>query len=369
MNTYLHDSFLQLVRLGIGTSKSVTFPGNVDWKQLKALADEQGLSAVILDALNTDGANFTDTMPLQMKLEWIGEVIQSYEQRYIAYEKAISSLAGFYNQLGFKMMVLKGYACSLDWLKPEHRPCGDIDIWQFGQFREADAALTAWFKSSKGSRVQGFEIDNSHHHHTVFKWKGFTVENHYDFVNVHHSKSNAKIENVFKKLGKDYSHFVEVNGEKVYLPSPNLHALFLLRHAMTEFAAGGINLRQLLDWAFFVEKHGKEVDWEWLENRLEEYGMKRLYDVFNAICVGDLGFSVNIFTRVQFDPELKDRVLKEILTPAVPNHKPSKLLQRVAWKWHRWKANEWKHKLVYKESMWSAFWSGVWNHLLKPASI
>lgn len=59
--------------------------------------------------------------------------MQSYEGRYAAYEKAIGSLAGFYNQHGYKMMVLKGYASSLDWHNPKHRPCGDIDIWQFGE--------------------------------------------------------------------------------------------------------------------------------------------------------------------------------------------------------------------------------------------
>lgn len=358
MNTNFHDSFLQLVRLGIRTSKGVLVSKDVDWTQLKKLADEQGLSAIVLDGIGKLPAYNRPSQVLL--LEWIGNTLQSYEYRYDLYRRAISEMAAWYNSHGFKMMVLKGYACSLNWSKPEHRPCGDIDIWQFGQFREADEAL---------SKDKGIKIDSSHHHHTLFYWGDFMVENHYDFVNVHHSKSNAAIEKEFKRLGSDDSHFVEVNGEKVYLPSSNLHALFLLRHAMTEFAAGGISLRQLLDWAFFVEKHGKEVDWVWLENRLEDYGMKRLYDVFNAICVGDLGFDVNLFNRVQFDPELKDRVLKEILTPAIPNNKPSKLFQRVAWKWHRWRANEWKHQLVYKESMWSAFWSGVWNHMLKPASI
>ena len=367
----LHEPFLQLIRLGIGTSKDVIIPKDIDWKQLKCLADEQGLSAVILDGidkLNTNLSNSTNTLPLQMKLEWIGEVLQNYEQRYSQYESAISSLAGFYEQHGYRMMVLKGYACSLNWPNPKHRPCGDIDIWQFGQQKEADAALLK-ANTNRTDNTNKFEIDNSHHHHTVFGWQGFMVENHYDFVNVHHSKSNAAIEKEFKALGADDSHYVDVNGEDVYLPSPNLHSLFMLRHAMTEFAAGGINLRQLLDWAFFVEKHTKEIDWEWLENRLEEYGMKRLYDVFNAICVGDLGFDINIFTKVQFDPELKDRVLKEILNPAIPNEKPMFVLARVAWKWYRWRASEWKRRLVYKESSMSSFWSGVWNHLLKPASI
>ena len=61
-------------------------------------------------------------------------------------------------------------------------------------------------------------IDSSHHHHTVFYWRDFMVENHYDFVNIHSHKSNRKIETILKKLGQDESHSVEVYGEKVYLP-------------------------------------------------------------------------------------------------------------------------------------------------------
>lgn len=364
----IHESFLQLVRLGIGTGtvkgSLLTVHGSADWHALKAFADMQGLTAIVLDGLNAvqevNGSKVQDSLPLQLKLEWIGEVLQCYEQRYKQYGNAVSSLAGFYNSHGFKMMVLKGYACSLDWPKPNHRPCGDIDIWQFGQWKEADAALI---------KEKNVKIDNSHHHHTVFYWNDFMIENHYDFVNVHHSQSNAQLERVFKYWGADDSYYVDVNGEMVFLPSPNLHALFLLRHAMIEFAASGINLRQLLDWAFFAQKHKEDVDWIWLEESLEKFGMKRLYDVFNAICVGDLGFDVNIFPKEQYDSSLKEKVLNEILTPAIPNEKPQNIFSRVVWKWNRWKANEWKHNLVYKESMWSSFWSGVWGHLLKPSSI
>ena len=187
--------------------------------------------------------------------------------------------------------------------------------------------------------------------------------------------SAYELEVVFKSLGEDDRYFIEKreastgSATKVYLPSPNLHALFLLRHAMIEFAAGGINLRQLLDWAFFVKAHNKEVDWSWLLERLDEFHMREFFNCINAICVEELGFSSTIFPCVQFNPVLKDRVLKDILEPETPNDKPKNLLVRVIWKYRRWKANEWKHKLCYKESMWSAFWSGVWNHVLKPASI
>lgn len=388
MNTDIHESFLQLVRLGIGHTESTDNTeskglSGADWVQLKALADRQGLSAVVLDGidkLNTNGLSVT------MKLKWIGEILRNYELRYRAYEKAISSLAGFYNQHGFKMMVLKGYACSLDWPRPEHRPCGDIDIWQFGQQKEADKVLSdtdftdytdKGSQSSKSyqnlSRISQsentIEIDSSHHHHTVFKWNGFMVENHYDFINVHHHNSHIQLEKTLKELGKDDCYYVLLNDEKVYLPSANLHALFLIKHTALHFAGIELTFRQVLDWAFFVEKHGKDVNWNWLLGILDEYGMMPFFNILNAICIEDLGFDATIFPSAQYIPDQKERVLKDILTYQFSEDNSSNVFIRQVRRFRRWKANEWKHKLCYKESMWSAFWSGVWGHLLKPSSI
>ena len=352
---------MALVRQGIGHESRV-LSQEIDWTAIKALADTHGLSAVVLDGLNevSKSNSQLSTLNSQLKLSWIGEVMQSYEGRYAAYEKAIGSLAGFYNQHGYKMMVLKGYASSLDWHNPKHRPCGDIDIWQFGKQKEADAVL---------AKEKGVKIDTSHHHHTVFEWDGFSVENHYDFINVHHHKSNAEFEKILKQLGEDDSFSLEVNGEKVYLPSPNLHALFLLKHLMMHFASEGIMLRQVVDWGFFVEEHGKDIDWNYVLDVLDEFGMHQMFIIINAICVGDLGFDVAYFPTVQFDPNLKDRVVNEILAPKYSASVPKNIFSRVTFKLRRWRDNEWKHQLCYKDSMWSAFWSGVWNHLLKPSSI
>jgi len=166
---------------------------------------------------------------------------------------------------------------------------------------------------------------------------------------------------------------VEVNGERVYLPLPNLHALFLIRHAVAHFAAAEISLRQVLDWAFFVEKHRNEVDWPWLTGVLEEFGLKRFFDVVNVICVEDLGFASSMFDNSGFtcyvNKELKERVLGDILEPEFNEEVPQKLLPRVLFRYRRWQANAWKQRLCYNETRWSAFWSGVWNHLLKPSSI
>lgn len=364
MKQEVKDSFLTLVRLGIGTddvSRIVHYcqwPDMPDWDSIRVLADEQGLGAVVLDGI----AELPESLrpPKELLLQWIGETLQVYEYRYGLYRRTLAEMAGFYRAHGLKMMVLKGYACCLDWPKPNHRPVGDIDIWQFGKQGEADLLL---------KREKGIKVDATHHHHTVFYWRGFMVENHYDFINVHHHKSNVELEKVFKDLGADDSRWVDIFGEKVYLPTTNLHALFLLRHMMSHFASTKMTLRQLLDWAFLVKNHSDDINWQWLEEQLKRFGMMPLYVVFKAICVEDLGFSPNLFTKVQFNPFVKDRVLAEIFEPKDTGKTPKFLLLRIIYKYRRWNANAWKHRLCYNDSMSSAFWCGIKNHVMKPRSI
>lgn len=346
MQSYYKD-FLSIVRLGIGHSVD-TISDTVDWKIIKDLAEKQGLDAIVLDGI--EKLKIPKRPKQTTLLEWIGEVLQVYEYRYEEYKRTLVEMAGFYNSHGEKMMVLKGYACNLDWPKSEHRPCGDIDIWLFGRQKQADAILT---------REKSIKIDTREHHHTTFYWGDFMVENHYDFINTHRHYSHRGLEQIFKELGQDDSHYVELKGEKIYLPSPNLHALFLIRHSLNHFASIGINLRQVLDWAFFAEKHTGGIDWMWLKKVLEKYHMMDFYNCLNAICVEDLGFEARIFNGVQFNPSLKDKVLADILSPEVGVKNMLK----------RWKANHWKHQLCFKENVWTAFFVGAWSHFLKPKTI
>ena len=350
-------AFLTLVRLGIGNPASMLLQ-KMDWPAVQELATQQGLYAIALDGVEKLPAEYRP--PQEILLEWIGEVLQGYEYRYEQYSKTLNEMAEFYNSHGFKMMVLKGYACSLNWPRPEHRPCGDIDIWQFGKQKDADSAI---------AHEKRIGVDNSHHHHTVFYWGEFMVENHYDFVNVHHHKSNVELEKIFKELGEDDTQYVIVNDAHIYMPSPKLHTLFLLKHMMNDFTSFSVNLRQVLDWAFHIKKYGKEIDWNWMLGVIEKYHMKVFFNIINAICVEDLGFEKSIFPQIQYNPFLKDRIFTDIINPKFSFEEPKHLIPRLRYKYKRWKGNSWKHKLCYNDSMLSTFWSGVWGHLLKPASI
>lgn len=354
MDKTVQNNSLSLVSIGMGHNAHLN-TYSLNWPVIQTVAIKQGILGLVVDGI--DKLPVSERPPKEMMLQMVGAVVQGFEHRHDLYKKSIAKLASFYNAHGIKMMLLKGYACGLDWPKPEHRPYGDIDIWLFGKYKEADALL---------AKEKDIKIDRSHHHHTVFGWDRFTVENHYDFVNVHAHKSSAELEHLFKELGSDDTHYVDVEGERVYLPSPNLHSLFLIKHMVSHFTAVSINLRQVLDWAFFVKAHGAEVNWEWLLPVLDKFKMRSFFDCVNAICVEDLGFSSDIFPYVKSDPFLKDRVLEDIIEPAFVAAEPHGIVPRLLYKYRRWQGNVWKQQLCYPESRWSSFWWGLRAHMIKP---
>ena len=116
-------------------------------------------------------------------------------------------------------------------------------------------------------------------------------------------------------------------------------------------------------------KHGEEIEWEWLIGVVKKYHMADFINCINAICVEELGFESSIFHGVRFNPNLKERVFKDIIDPKFTSDEPKNLFPRLIYKYRRWKGNSWKHEMCYHESLCSDFWSGVWSHLMKPASL
>ena len=365
MNKELNNNtFLSLVKLGIGNSEIPAMPDSIDWPTMKALAQRQGLSAIIFDALTklSDNGLLTDARKIDQQLlrQWVGVVLFSHEKRYQDYRTRIGQLAGFINSHGYRMMVLKGYGLSLNYPNPSHRPSGDIDIWCFGQQKEVDDTI---------HKELGIEIDKSHHHHTVFHFNVYSVENHFDWVNIYAHKSSEEIEKIFKELAMDDSCWTEIDGNRVYLPIPNLHALFLLRHTLSDFASTRMSIRQMLDWAFFAKAHTNEIDWAWLQDVLKKFHM---YDFFVCecdICTRYFGFDGSIFPPLKADTKTSDRIISDMLYPVFTEAQPKELIPRILFKYRRWRANAWKNKLCYPESSFYTFWRQVWSHLLKPASI
>ena len=327
------------------------------WREIYDLSSVQGVLAQAWDGMQL----LPEAMrpPRALRLQWAVNV-ERIEKVYRRQERAIARLAAFYREHAIPMMLLKGYGLSLFYPVPEHRPCGDIDIWLFGRQPEADKLV---------AREWGVPVDVHKEHHTTFDVEGIMVENHYDFVNKETHASNARLERLFKQYAAQPGESVAVAGVAVYLPSEQLNALFLLRHAAVHFAAINIGLRHVLDWCVFVAHCHDRIDWPALYAVARETRMVGFLNCLNALCVDCLGLEAPSLPDFERDAELEKRVLDEILSPAFSGEQPEGLLRVVRFKTRRWWANRWKHRLVFDEGLAGAFVRSVWAHLKRPQSI
>lgn len=329
------------------------------------LSKDHGISAFILDGLqsyisdNQLTAN-SELLPQKAMLQWISQMM-ALEQLHKKQEIAIAKLARLYGAKDIRLMVLKGYGLSLDWPVPNHRSVGDIDIYHFGKWKEADDLI---------EKSCNIKVDESHEHHTTFTFDGFFIENHYDFINTKAHRDAPSIEAELKELAhKDYRE-VEIDGAKIYLPSANFNAIFLMRHMGQHFAGERLILRQLLDWGFFMRAHSQEVAWNSTIDFLIQVGLYRFFHQINAICVDHLGFSESCFPKIKREEALERRILEDILHPEFDEKKPSSGLKAIlAFKFRRWWHNRWKHQLVYNDSLVTSFLTLSWSHIRRFESI
>ena len=163
---------------------------------------------------------------------------------------------------------------------------------------------------------------------------------------------------------------IRLGRASIYLPSPRFNALFLLRHAAAHFAAEEIGVRHVGDWAMFIRRHADVIDWPELYAMASRMNMHRFLNCMNAISIDNLGLDAALIPPFERDIKLEKRVLNDILHPEFSEKFPEKgFVQIIRFKFRRWMANRWKHRIVYREGIIGTFFRQVYSHLLKPKSI
>lgn len=324
-------------------------------EEMPRFANRQGVAGLLYEEVIASGKNPFDKRGL-MRLSGYA---QKRQKKYFAYKESLARLAKFYRKYGIGMVVLKGYGCSLNWPVPDYRPTGDIDVYLF----DLKTGEPAWEKGDKLIRRKlGISVSDSHEHHTCFSFEGLMVENHYDFINAKAHKSSRHIEAKLKSLANSFvKNYIE-SGEDhlVYMPSPQFNSIFLLRHMAAHFSTTNMTMRQLLDWAFFVDKYSEEVDWEDSCKFFEEMNLTEFFNLTNAICVDYLGFDAKKFTHDKCDKELEKRIVDDMMDMRFLLEKPDGNFFQVIWyKISRFRENAWKRKLVVSdEPLWMDFIRG-----------
>lgn len=326
--------------------------GAEEWNEVHSLALRQGVVAIVLDGII--GADLP--IPRGSKMRFISST-DKLEKGYRLRRRLAEGLAKSYRSAGIEMMILKGIGLSLLYPVPEHRPCSDIDIYLMGKQREGDDLLR---------RKYGVEINEGHHHHTVFHLKGVLVENHYDFIEAHSRRSKARLEEYLKELSATEQPLRgKLQAEEYLQPAPNLNALFLTLHSADHFAAENISIRHITDWAMFLRRYHSEVDWQRLYALADEFGFRSFLDVINTIAIIYIGMPKEYAPSTTSDTALVERAWEDSLQYKLTRI-PKNFVLGWLYRLRRRYRNGWKRQMIASDSAISAFIYSIVSHVVHP---
>lgn len=323
-----------------------------EWQVVHSLARRQGVSAIAFEGMMRGKV----AIPRAMKMRFISTT-DSVEQEYERKKQALLKVARLGNEHGFKLMILKGLGLSLSYPTPQHRPSSDNDIWFFGRQREADRLIAEKFNIS---------INEGHHHHTVFYVDGVMFENHYDFVEQHSRRSARIREQHLKSLSQSGTAIEqEIDGVKLYIPSPNHNALFLLLHSASHFASENISIRHLIDWVMFVKSYGDTTDWDLIYKIADECGFRQFIDCQNAMCIDYLGMPADMVRSAMEDRDVVARAIEDVMAYKAVDV-PNGFIKGWIFRIKRRFAHQWKQKMVFRDNAVEAFILSALTHIIHP---
>lgn len=168
MISCLKNTFLALVRLGIGNQATVSLPDNIDWNVIEALAKQQGLFGVVVDGVlcHFDSTDDADLLPLKTKLRWIGE-IQLEENRFRYQWNTACKMAQLFHENDIRTYVLKGMVVSECYPVPKHRVSSDFDCFPLPEKGNFDA----WEKANQLIAETGCEVEKVFYKNTHFVFR------------------------------------------------------------------------------------------------------------------------------------------------------------------------------------------------------
>ena len=346
------DLLLKFISLALGNISDVSIPKDINLSELRQFAIKQGVHDIVLDGLQkVDSREREWTQPeTDVLMDWLWQTNVS-ETHYDHYRQTIARLASLFHAHNLRMMLLKGYGCSLNYPIPNHRPCGDIDIWMFGKREEADRIVTNSFSVN---------IAFGNEHQSKFYLGKTLIENHETILDINTHKSSQYLNNILEKLSEE-SIPRDIDGTTLYIPSVKFNSIHLLRHMASDFATVNISLRHVLDWSTFIFANTSAIDWNYIHEIANRTNMNRFLDAINSICVHYLKYPSECFPVLRRDDKLRDRVLNEILcnedtderhiTHLTFSEKIRYGIRKTARLWR----NRWKYRIVYDEKLFSSF--------------
>ncbi|MCC8150210.1 MAG: nucleotidyltransferase family protein [Lachnospiraceae bacterium] len=276
-------------------------PATTEWSNIYKEALSQALTLLIWDTL-TDKERMS--VPENIAAIWEqNAMIHVMNNEQLLYGQV--EIFKLLDDVNIPAVIMKGSSSAVNYPNPSLRIMGDIDLLVAPEQQKKTVEL---LQANGYGEANGEDFST---HISVSKDR-ITVE-------IHKEPSGLGINEdkvIKKKLEEFFSDALEKRQRIGGLPflSDEHQALVLILHKLKHFLHNELGLRQLCDWAVFVDKKLDDKMWEELRPRLEEFGLLTFTGIMTRACVDYLGLPEEKAPwNKDFDKELTDEVVEQIL--------------------------------------------------------
>lgn len=291
--THQQLQFLELLKAGLWGHPATPahfLPEGTDWNEILKIAKEQTVLVVVLDGIETLPQELWPSKEAMMKLLMMR--IKTSQMHQLL-NNTLNLIVNTLNKNGIPSVLLKGQGVAQNYLKPESRSCGDIDLYTgIEGYQQACTTIETLDISNNCNK----KVESDHHMHQSVNGVEIEVHRHAGMM------PGKKLNDNFQKWTKESidEHFgtndLSVwnnNGTCINLATHTFDAFFILHHAVRHMTTGGIGFRQICDWTMYLHRHHASINTEILRNKLHDYRMTDVWEEFGIIAVNYLGLPIN----------------------------------------------------------------------------
>lgn len=274
--------FFALLRAGLWDREVdiSLFKHSVDWNLIMEHGRKQTVLGVIADGIEKLPHELLPPLAVRRKLQ---QNLLLIRQGHIRLNNVLTEVWKKLTDAGICPVLLKGQGMAQNYIYPEQRQCGDIDLYVGEEQYDAACRLMESY-----GKVDGYESETFLHRH--FHRNGITVEIHRIAAYMSEPSSNKYFQELTCKYLKDRRcGFGKLRGTAISLPPANFDAIFIFYHFVRHFVHGGIGLRQICDWMLCLHVRKEEIDKESVLREIRILGLERFWRLFGCVAVDYLG--------------------------------------------------------------------------------
>lgn len=310
-----------------------------DWDKLLNIASMNGVLPVVMQAFEQRQIESVSVRQVIIKWYAVAERFKNNNRKRII---TMQEMANMFGEKGMDIMFFKGGALAQYYPNSEWRVFSDIDFYLYGRWKEGVDVM----------EQHGICNKQYYHHNTEASLHGILLENHYDFIErVNHPK-HLILDDKLKELAVAEGYqkkacFLGDDIKNAYVMTPTMNAVFLMRHMAAHFASETIPLRMLYDWALFLKKEEKTIDWDTVIPLYECSDLIGFVGVIQYLLRTYLGMTFEAVPPISVDEEKALRVWDSIVNPPVSNPYKKYSMKYFEHEGKNFLGNRWKHKIVY----------------------